>query len=515
MEAAQVKTSLLTGNALRVLDKILYSEWYLAAVNALVLLFWATEAMISGFVIMCLILSAVLVLKRDVTPCIPIIISIYCIICKGEFPPYFGYMFFILIPVIGALVFHFVYYPVRKPTAGKFGLAYLAVAASMFMGGAFTDATTDRLKGLAFAAFLGLFPFAIYAMVTNYKVTRGRDFVIYVSKALAFLGIMIVLQLLVRYVRVWTGVINDGEVHLGWGISNGAATVLLLTAPVTMYVSVTCKKQWSAVLYLLASVMQYVGVVATVSRGAILFGAVTFVLTIVASLVAADKKRRIVYAAIYCAALVIAAICCAVLKDKLIEFFDKAFETGLSVSGRDVIYAEAWEMFKQNPLFGVGFGYVGVHAYLNRNPMYYFHSTFFQTIASLGLFGTVASVYMYCKRIKLAFSKGTAFNLFWIVACVGIEGYAMINTFTFLAVPGLLLIAIATVTNEESNYARSLDDLRQSLVVALSAAATSAENKLSTQSNEGENTSEIDTETKNTQGEDVCAICAGREGKRE
>lgn len=459
MEEATANISILKGKALGVMDKILYSEWYLAAICLLSFVFWVTEAMIAGFVVMSLVLSAVLVLKRDVTPCMPVLMSIYCIVSVSDFPPYFAYMFLVLIPIVGALIFHFVRYPVAKPTAGKFGLAYLAVAATMFMGGAFTNAETNELKSLGFAAFLGLFPFAIYLMLANYRGTTKREFVNYSSKAFAFLGILIVMQLLVWYIRTWTGAQPGGEVHLGWGISNGAATVLLLTAPVTMYVSVSCRRTVTAILYGIAAALQYIGVVATVSRGAIMFGAVTFVIMLIAALVTArDKRRRIIYLVAYAVGLIVVGVCSAVFIDEIRAFFDKAFETGLSVSGRDVIYQEAWEVFKENPLFGVGFGYVGRNAYLNRHPMYYFHSTLFQTMASLGICGVIASVYMYCKRIKLAFSKGLSFNVFWIIACIGFEGYAMINTFTFLAVPGLLLIAIATSVNEESNAAKAAEN---------------------------------------------------------
>lgn len=465
MKEVCFRSSVLHGKALEVLDRILYSEGYLALVCTLVLLFWATGAMISGFTVMCLLLSALLVLKRDLTPCLPVIVSIYCIVSVSEFPPYFVYMFAILIPVAGALIFHFVYYPVKKPTAGAFGLAYLCVAASMFMGGAFTDATTDKLKALGFAAFLGLFPFAVYVLIRNYCCEKPkRQFVEYAGKSFAFLGLLIVLQLLVYYIRVWTGVLPGGEVHLGWGISNGAASVLLVTAPITMYVAVSRKNGVLSLLYAALSAVQYVGVVATVSRGAIIFGAISFVILLVATIVKTPYKKT--YIAAYVAGAVVVGVCVAVFREEFKAFFDKAFETGLSSSGRDALYSEAWEVFKQNPFFGVGFGYSGRNAYLNRHPMYYFHSTLFQTVASLGLFGLAASVYMYYKRVRFAFSKGLTYNVFWIIACVGVEGYAMINTFTFLAVPGLLLIAVATAVNETSNAARKEEDSEKALAAA-------------------------------------------------
>ena len=70
---------------------------------------------------------------------------------------------------------------------------------------------------------------------------------------------------------------------------------------------------------------------------------------------------------------------------------------------------------------------------------------------------------MYFKRIKFAFKKARSFNVFLIVSCFGFEGYAMINTFTFLAVPGLLLIAVLTAVNERCN---SMSDEEYALIGA-------------------------------------------------
>ncbi len=448
--SAYERKSVLPDKWLNILDKVVYSDWYLLAIAALVVLFWATEAMVAGFVTLLLIMSVLLVLKRDMTPCLPILISVYCVISKGEFPPYFVYMFIILVPVAGSLVFHFVYYKNKKIKGGAFGFAYLMVAASMFMGGFMSNQLNDAMKGLAFAAFLGLFPFTVYELIVNCCDQDKKQFVSYVCRAFAFLGLLITAQLLIYYIRVWQGIIPEGrEVHLGWGISNGAATVLLATMPITMYVAVSDKRIWRSLVFALISIAQIVAVTGTVSRGAILVGIVEFVLMIIASV--AFNRHRKIYLLLYAAMLIAAVVCCLVFKDRLTAFVERAFSNGLDGSGRDELYTEAVDVFKQNKLFGVGFGYIGRNSYLNSKPMYYFHSTFFQTFASLGLFGLVASVYMYYKRIKFAFSKARAFNIFLIVSCFGFEGYAMIDTFTFLAVPGLLIIAVLTAVNEKCN----------------------------------------------------------------
>lgn len=449
--SAYERQSVLPDKWHKIVDRIVYSDFYLLAIAALVVLFWATEAMVAGFVTILLIMSFLLVVKRDMTPCLPLVISVYCIISKGEFPPYFAYMFIILVPVVGSLIFHFVYYRTEKITGGAFGIAYLMVAASMFMGGVMSNQLNDEMKGLAFAAFLGLFPFAVYELIVNCCTgLKKTDFVNYVCRSFMYLGLLITAQIVIYYIRVKAGIIPEGsEVHLGWGISNGAATVLLTTMPITMYVAVSEKKLWRSVLFALLAVLQFAAVIATVSRGAILVGIAEFILMIIASVI--YNKHRKIYMLTYIAVAALIITLCVIFKDKLMSFVERAFSNGLDGSGRDKIYQEAVEVFKENKLFGVGFGYIGKNTYLNMYPMYYFHSTFFQTIASLGLFGLAASLFMYYKRIKFAFSKGRAFNIFLIVSCFGFEGYAMINTFTFLAVPGLLLIAVLTAVNERCN----------------------------------------------------------------
>lgn len=445
------RKSVLPDKWLKILDKFVYSDWYLLAIAALVVIFWAIEAMVAGFVTLLLIMSFLLVVKRDLTPCLPILMCVYCVISKGEFPPYFAYMFIILVPVAGSLIFHFVYYRKEKITGGAFGLAYLFVAASMFMGGIMSNQLNDELKGLAFAAFLGLVPFAVYELIVNgCDGLDKKEFVSYVCRAFAFLGLLIAVQELIYYIRVWQGLIPEGsEVHLGWGISNIFATVLLTTTPITMYVAVTEKKLWRSVMFALLALAQFVCIIGSVSRGAILVGVLQFVLMIIASVV--FNRHRKTYLAVYLLVAVAVIVCCVVFKDKLIAFIQRAFSNGLDGSGRDKIYEEAIRVFKENLLFGVGFGYIGDNSFLNTHPMYLFHSTLFQTLGTLGLFGLAAAVFMYYKRVKFAFSKGRAFNIFLIVSCFGFEGYSMMDTFTYTAIPGLLLIAILTAVNERCN----------------------------------------------------------------
>ena len=78
---------------------------------------------------------------------------------------------------------------------------------------------------------------------------------------------------------------------------------------------------------------------------------------------------------------------------------------GMGDSGRIKLFKEAWELFKAHPIFGVGKGYVGTGTPTNEIGIYWFHSTFFQVIASMGIVGLMAYVYYYWARLKILFSN--------------------------------------------------------------------------------------------------------------
>lgn len=451
MEQAMQRQSILPEKWLNAVNKIVYSDWYLLALVALAVIFWATQTMVAGLIVFCLLLGVLLVIKRDLTPVIPIFLYIYTVISKGEFPPYFWYLFIVLVPVVGGIIFHLVYYTVKKPSIGKMGIAFLWFAAALFMGGINSNQLNDEVRGLAFAAFLGLFPFVIYLVIINYSTERSAgETASYITRAFVFLGVLILAQMLIYYIRVWVGIIPPhSEVHLGWGVSNIVGNVLLATMPVTMYVAAKSTKKTECVIFALLAIAQFVAIIATVSRGAILVGCVTFAMMIIAGFFTFGHKK--IYAVIVTAIVVAVAVVVAVKFDWFKAFIERAFSNGLDGSGRDAIYAEAVEVFRQNKLFGVGLGYIGKNSYLNAKAMYLWHSTFFHTIAALGLFGLAAVVFMYYKRIRLAFAFKDAFNIFWIIACIGFEGYAMMDTITYSAVPGLLIIAVMTAVNELSN----------------------------------------------------------------
>ena len=120
-------------------------------------------------------------------------------------------------------------------------------------------------------------------------------------------------------------------------------------------------------------------------------------------------------------------------------------------NGRFDLYKEAWQCFIAHPILGVGLGYQGSNYEIRSIAFYFFHSTFFQIIASTGLIGLIAFVYFYFKRYEILIKslKKSVFAIFSLIAMLGFEAYSMIDTGTFIPFPFMMLIMFLTMILEE------------------------------------------------------------------
>lgn len=76
------------------------------------------------------------------------------------------------------------------------------------------------------------------------------------------------------------------------------------------------------------------------------------------------------------------------LRDKISGIAESLIRRGTGLSGRDMLYEEGVELFKQHPIFGVGIGYIGTGPCpITTMQIYLYHSTAIQIIASTGAIG--------------------------------------------------------------------------------------------------------------------------------
>lgn len=428
--------------------KFAYTDFYLFAFAAVVTIAWTVESAEFGFVALVLLTCLALVTLDDILPLTAPIFYAMCMIFTDKVED-FLFMWPTFIPLGIALVI-FVVRNRARFRAGKMIAPQIAVSVALLLGGVGVCTGEEYVRALPNALFLGFGVLAVYMLIYQFAARdEKRDVGLYFSKMLMWLGFAILAEIVVWYIRVdlapseWGTVARD----FGWGIENNAATLLSLTAPMCFFLAARYRNGW---LYALCGIAQYVGIILTYSRGGILMAAITGPVSAVCAVVkSVDRKRLgISYGVIIAAAIVV----CGVLFDEIYAAIDSLFNQGFGVSSRDILYAEAWELFASHPFLGVGLGYVGENFNINTMQFYWFHSTLFQVLANMGIVGVIAYAYYYivrfgivCRRIR------NPFNLFTLVAWLGFEGYSMMDTGTFVPFPTMTLVLVTTAVLELSN----------------------------------------------------------------
>ncbi|MDE5911774.1 MAG: O-antigen ligase family protein, partial [Clostridia bacterium] len=289
----------------------------------------------------------------------------------------------------------------------------------------------------------------VYILYNHYlKRDEQRDVPLYFSKTMMYIGLVMCFQLITVIaksnvpVHEWHNVVWD----VGWANRNGLATYMIFTAGMTMYLSTRYRQGW---IYLALGIFQYACLILTFSRGGIIFGIISGVVALILTIIKApNKKLHFLYIGIVVLGILIIYLC---LLKQINTMFGSLLDRGFGTSNRNKLYREAWELFKAHPLFGAGKGYMGSLAKPSEIGIYWFHSTFFQVIACMGIMGLIAYVYFYVVRLQILFKNiKNSFNLFCLAVFIGFEGYSLINTGTFVAYPCMALVITMTLLLERT-----------------------------------------------------------------
>ena len=454
MEAEQIKSKLNIEKMKRGLavvedyvNKALYSDFFIIAFLAIAFITWVTECATFGFITLGLVLSFVLVFAYDILPLFAGLFSAALMLYTKDMKVILP-LWPVFIPLGIALIVFVVRNSLRKKQAGdkfEFGKLFfpqLAVSVALLLGGVSVMSGEVYLGALPSILGLGVAGLAVYILARNFIVKDdGIDKPTYFAKVLAYIGVVIAIQLIVVMAKSgidpekWAKVVW----HVGWGNRNNISTYMLFTAPMCLYLST---KYRYGIVYLLMGALQYICLVMTFSRGGILFGFIGMLFGIAFIIYKSKNRKRLLISAGIVAAVML-VVYLIFMKD-LNNIIGSLISRGTGLSGRERLYQEAWELFKENPFLGCGLGFVGKEgAYGDAIRMYWFHSTFFQVLACMGIIGILAYGYSYVmKGIVLCKNLRSSFNLFVIVVFIGFEGYSMMDTGTFIPGAYLLIVLI-------------------------------------------------------------------------
>ncbi len=436
------------------LKKFFYSDAYLAIMGILMFAAWYTKMPIVVFLPGSLLVMTALIVLDDFQPMLPVILYVPCIFQTKDPAPYWWHLVG-AIPLVAGLIFHFVCY---RPKRQKLRMAVpqLLIAAAMLLGGLGSISEEHYLGTLTYNIMLGFLPLIFYVIVAIYsKPNRYTDFGKYFAKVSAWWGLLLGAEVIAMYIMKSPPLDKLGSgfaIDLGWGIDNNVATILLIASPMAFYLALTEKHK---LLYTVLGILNFAFTLATFSRGGILFGTLGAIVTVLVALKLGDRKTRLTIF-IPCLVTILALLVVYFIYMepvnahilKLINIDDHG------ISGRDDLFREAVDVFRENPVFGAGLGFDGEY-YKQPEGMYFywFHSTFFQILGCTGAVGLGAYAVYYFVRyfIVLRRLEQNTFAQFAFIGLLFFEAYSLIDTGTFIPYPIMVYVMLLTLAVEQTN----------------------------------------------------------------
>lgn len=446
-----IKQKITFCNISKSITKLFYTEFPLALLSFFIIISWAFEIEILAFAIVIIYASISLVFVDDTLPLMPCIILTTFTVADGiNIVKYINFAYAAII-IVAALIFHMIKYK-KTLKFGKMFFPQLFVSIALIVGGATTIPIAHYLGTLALNLLSGVGILLMYFLFYLYRdKERSIDTRKYFAKMLAYAGAIVSLQIFIYLIRSDKSIseLANMFMDLGWGIDNNAATLLLISAPFTLYLS-TVHSSYKSILYILLGAIQYFAIILTFSRGGILFGIISVIATIILLIKKSTNKKLVIFTGL--AAIVIALSIALIYFDSFLNLVRGITFQGTADNGRILLYREALSAFINHPFFGVGLGYQGSNYEIRSISFYFFHSTFFQIIACTGLLGIIAYGYFYYSRYKIVALnlKNSVFTLFALIGMLGFEGYSMIDTGTFVPFPCMMLMMFLTMILEES-----------------------------------------------------------------
>lgn len=403
-----------------------------------------------------LFISALFVMSDDITP----VILPFCLISLsltrqyGSKPEdYYVYIPVVILLVISAAIHFILYPPVFKK--GKLIFPSIAVTLALLAGGAFSISVKDYFAPTALYYTLTLGIGVTIAALVIYSYTRpdcspARA----VSSQMSYLtlgaAIMLFSQILPYLVQ------NRFDWYFTW--KNTLTTFLLLSSPFAFYTAAKEDFGLKAWANYAVGFAGFGAAALSFSRGGILFGGISLAVCIIVTCIFCEKRNRIFFV-VFTIIAVVAAISLAAAGGLFQKLAEKMHVS--SSEARIRLWKEAWNNFKNNPVFGAGVGYKGEYENFKPTSMYWYHSTPFQIIGSAGLVGVLAYGYNYAIKFKILFSSKRLYFVFFAIAFLGYEAYQLVDASDFVPIPFVMLVTHLFIASEA--YSFCIPDGREEL----------------------------------------------------
>ena len=329
-------------------------------------------------------------------------------------------------------------------------------------------------------AVIGVFSYLVLYVLFTGCIDRSEGLFDYVATLMTALCLLISLEVLFVYIlnmfppfeglpANWKKYMTKGEFHedwkghiiTGWGVSNVAGELIVMTAPFVFYKMLHGNKKYT-VLYALVVFFSATMIFFTLSRNAMLFGGVLYLILTVYTFIKTDKKKT--YACCFGGYLSFLLVLSIVLLgqtdiDKVLDYigeilaFGAVGGDGLKWHGRDKLIRLAVDFFREDIWLGGGFAkslHIGPYA---GKPTFFqalFHNFVFQAIGSGGILGIIAMLVFVGYAVK-TFSGKYKNNVFMLAFAISFGLMALFDTIYYIPYTVMFLVLMIVVT-EKTKY---------------------------------------------------------------
>ena len=449
-------------DAYQKLSKFFYGKYYPLYLAMFTAFFYVAKLPVVGLGFLVTVAIITLICFRDLLPFMPLPMMVMQ--CMSDLTFFSNPIAIILIALAGiALITHFIIYPVQKIKLGKLFYPLIFVNIALFAGGLFSPYVISYANGLSSSISVGILTLVVYLLFSNYYCPpKDFDYKEHFLYYLAVCGALIAVELIFHTYQVSINLIKQYD--MGYGNTNIVGAALLITTPAIWYFVAKAKNILPPIFGLILS---YAGVYLSKSDGSLMLSLLCLPVIVYFVLKHVNQKRRnhlikggLIFLMVVTVALIV--ICTKHDLASTIISYLKAFKLD---SGRTPLFIEATQLFFKYPIFGVGLGYSNPNSTIPAVDghiiayLYNFHSTFFHTVATMGVVGLVAYVIYYIARYKILLKKCDFYRITAYLSFTVMQCYGMVDACEFHALPLLMFCTLLHVTTEKANNEQQIENL--------------------------------------------------------
>lgn len=302
---------------------------------------------------------------------------------------------------------------------------------------------------------IGILQMILYVFIYHYLYSHRKDGErekSYVGKVFVYWGILIFLEFLLNFLSSADfsnpiSFITEKKTDLGWGITNFIAIVYLTIIPMTMYYYIKNQEKYFILILFSLEILTFGLMISRSGYLAFLILFIPFSIRVFYDI--KDKYKFINYFSL----IIIIGLFLVIFfpNDFIKKFISSLNQRGLSLSGRDEIYRNGLDTFKQFPIFGSGV-YTS-SKYITTGNKYY-HNYIIQTFSTLGIVGAIAFSFYIYTLIKECIIKNK-YNSYVLFVLLGMLVHGLFDTTFYnplVMVILSVLLSYMSNDNDVSNY---------------------------------------------------------------